>query len=272
MTKVYDGPIRLVVADLAGTTVDYGSCAPAGAFAELFNRHGVPITDEEARTPMGLQKRDHIVALTKMPRIAEAWRAEHGSAPDEAMVDVMYAEFIPIQVECLPRYADVIPGVIATVEALRARGIAVAATTGYNREMLEVVLSGAGERGFKPDFACCAEDVPLGRPAPWLIFRSMEALGAFPPASVLNIGDTLPDVESGRNAGAWSVGVTKTGNMLGLNREETEAAAEELIQPKIEAATVDMRKHGAHEAVSEFADCLSCIDDFEQRMSAGEQP
>jgi len=130
MPENYRGPIRLVVADLAGTTVDYGSCAPAGAFAELFERHGVPVTADEAREPMGLQKRDHIVALTKIPRVAAAWLAKHGSAPNEATIDKMYAEFIPIQVECLPKYADVIPGVLETIETLRARGIAVAATTG----------------------------------------------------------------------------------------------------------------------------------------------
>ena len=63
--------VQLAVVDLAGTTVDYGSCAPAGAFVELFRRRGVDITQEEARGPMGLQKRDHIVALTKLPRIGD---------------------------------------------------------------------------------------------------------------------------------------------------------------------------------------------------------
>ena len=272
MSKFYSGPIRLVVADLAGTTVDYGSCAPAGAFAELFERHGVPITAEEARGPMGLQKRDHIVALTKMPRIAEAWLAKHGSAPDEVTIDAMYAQFIPIQVECLPKYAETIPGVLDTIEALRAREIAVAATTGYNREMLEVVLAGAAAQGFQPDFSCCAEDVPQGRPAPWMIFRSMEALGVFPPAAVVNIGDTLPDVASGRNAGTWSVGITKTGNMLGLDLETTQATPTQALQLKLDQAAAEMLEHGAHTFVEAFADCLSCIDEFENCIAGGEQP
>jgi phosphonoacetaldehyde hydrolase len=45
-------PISLVVCDLAGTTVDYGSCAPLAAFIELFARHGVTASEEEARMPM----------------------------------------------------------------------------------------------------------------------------------------------------------------------------------------------------------------------------
>jgi len=272
MAKAYRGPIRLVVADLAGTTVDYGSCAPAGAFAELFERHGVPISAAEAREPMGLQKRDHIVALTKIPRVAEAWATKHGTAPDEATIDTMYAEFIPIQVECLPKYAEVIPGVLETIESLRARDILVAATTGYNREMLGVVLAGAAKQGFTPDFACCAEDVPQGRPAPWMIFRSMEALGVFPPAAVLNVGDTLPDVASGRNAGAWSIGVTRTGNMLGLDLVAANGMSEDEIQPQLETADTKMLEHGAYTVVDGFADCLSCIDEFEHRMAADERP
>ena len=269
MANEYQGPIRLVVTDLAGTSVDYGSCAPAGAFAELFERHGVSITDAEAREPMGLQKRDHILALTKIPRIAAAWRDKHGTDPDEATIDQMYAEFIPLQVECLPKYADVIPGVIETVEQLHARGIKVAATTGYNREMLEVVLAGAAKNGFVPDYSCCAEDVPLGRPAPWMIFRSMEALGIYPPQSVANIGDTLPDVQSGVNAGTWSIGVTKTGNMLGLNRQETESQSDDQLRPTLDTAAREMQDAGAHLVVDAFEDCLSCIEEIENRMATG---
>lgn len=272
MSSVYNGPIRLVVTDLAGTAVDYGSCAPAGAFAELFECHGVPITSAEARAPMGLQKRDHIVALTETPRIAEAWMAKHGSAPDESLIDNMYQEFVSIQVECLPNFDNVIPGVLETIEAFHARDILVAATTGYNREMLEVVLAGAAKHGFQPDFSCCAEDVPQGRPAPWMIYRSMEALGVFPAAAVVNLGDTLPDVESGYNARTWNVGVTRTGNMLGLDLDSAKDMPEEKIQPLLEEASARMQKHGAHTTIEAFADCLSCIDDFESRLAAGEQP
>ena len=267
MPSQYNGPIRLIVADLAGTTVDYGSCAPAGAFAELFERYGVSITDAEARQPMGLQKRDHIVALTKIPRIAEAWRAKHGNDPDDSTIDAMYAQFIPLQVECLPSYADLIPGVLETVDTLRARDIFVAATTGYNREMLEVVLAGAAEQGFVPDFACCAEDVPFGRPAPWMIYRCMEALAVYPPSAVITIGDTLPDVESGMNAGTWSVGISKTGNMLGLSREIAESKTEQEIRPSIEAATTTMQQHGADMVVDSFSDCLTAIEEFERRLA-----
>ena len=70
--------VRAVVVDWAGTIVDHGSRAPVEAFREVFRRRGVPITVEEARGPMGMEKRDHIVTLLSVPRIGEAWRQVHG--------------------------------------------------------------------------------------------------------------------------------------------------------------------------------------------------
>lgn len=59
--------ISAVIFDLAGTTVDYGSPAPAKPFVALFARHGVQISVEEARGPMGTRRRDHITALLAPP-------------------------------------------------------------------------------------------------------------------------------------------------------------------------------------------------------------
>ncbi|HEY2255245.1 MAG TPA: phosphonoacetaldehyde hydrolase, partial [Variovorax sp.] len=55
--------LQAVVFDWAGTIIDFGSCAPMGAFVNLFEQFGVGITIAEAREPMGLPKWDHIKAL-----------------------------------------------------------------------------------------------------------------------------------------------------------------------------------------------------------------
>jgi phosphonoacetaldehyde hydrolase len=166
----------------------------------------------------------------------------------------------------------VIPGVNDTVALLRARGIRVAATTGYNREMMRVVLRSAEAGGFVPDAACCAEDVPVGRPAPWMVFRSMEALGVFPPSAVVNIGDTVPDVASGVNAGAWSIGITRTGNMLGLDERAAAQLPPTEMKSRLAAAADALRAAGAHYAVESFAELPSVIDGIEARLSRGERP
>ena len=60
--------IRLIVFDWAGTTVDFGSRAPATAFTNVFAAHGVSMSDDEACGPMGLNKREHLVDSVNVSR------------------------------------------------------------------------------------------------------------------------------------------------------------------------------------------------------------
>jgi len=247
--------IRLVAFDLAGTTIDFGSRAPAGVFVELFARHGVTVSEAEARGPMGTAKRDHIAALAALPRVAEAWQKAHGGrTAGPAEIDELYAEFIPLQLESLPAFGDLIPGTLEAVAALRRSVIKVAVTTGYNTAMTDVVLAGARRQGFVPDAVVCASDVAAGRPAPWMIFRAMEATGVWPPAAVVAVGDTIADVEAARNAGVWAVGVTATGNMLGLSRAAHDALAPADRAARLAKARDAMLAAGAHAVIEGIGD------------------
>ena len=87
--------IEAVIFDWAGTTVDYGCFAPVKAFMEAFAHHGVPVTMEETRKPMGMLKRDHIRTMLHMERIAAEWKRVHGHEATEEAVDAVYAQFEP---------------------------------------------------------------------------------------------------------------------------------------------------------------------------------
>ena len=244
--KRYVGPIRLVIADLAGTTLDYGSRAPAGAFVELFRRYGMTATTGQARGPMGLHKRDHIREMLQRSRPGGAvGRGAQRRRMDRADVEAMFQEFIPLQLDVLPQFTEMIPGAVDTFQALRERGIALAATTGYNREMTDLVLAAAAQQGYRPDASVCAAEVAAGRPAPWMVYRCMEATGVYPRAAVVKVGDTLSDVEAGVNAGVWSVGVAQTGNMLGLGRAEAEALSREELEERLTPARDALARAGA---------------------------
>jgi phosphonoacetaldehyde hydrolase len=264
--------LKMVVVDLAGTTVDYGSCAPAGVFVDLFRRHGIKARMEDARAPMGLQKREHILTMASLPGIASQWQAVNGRACTSQDIDLLYKEFILLQVESLPNYSDLIPGTLQAVTEFHKRKLKVAATTGYNQEMMEIVLKNSAARGFVPDFAVCADDVSVGRPAPWMIYATMEKAGVYPPACVLNVGDTLADVSSGRNAGVWSVGVAATGNMAAANYHEWQTLPEFEKEQRLAAAREKMLANGAHYVVSGISDCVALIDEINARLAAGERP
>lgn len=264
--------IKLVIADMAGTTIDFGSLAPAGAFVELFRRSGLRATLAEARKPMGQHKRDHIRCMLAEPAIIEQHRARYGRAPTEADVEAFFHDFIPLQLKALPAFCTLIPGVEETVHFLRRRGVKFATSTGYNREMTELCLQAFRAADILPDFSVCAAEVPQGRPAPWMVYRAMEALLVPERAAILKIGDTIADVEEGRNAGCWSVGVSATGNMLGLEEAALHALAPEERAQRLAQARGELLQAGAHEVVESFAELPDLLQRLEDRLHRGEQP
>ncbi len=158
--------IEAVIFDWAGTTVDYGCFAPLEVFMKIFQKRGVEITAAEARKPMGLLKIDHVRALTEMPRIADEWKRVFGQLPTEADIHEMYEEFEEILFSILPSYATPIDEVKEVIASLRERGIKIGSTTGYTREMMEIVEKEAALQGYKPDFLVTPDDVPTRPPIP----------------------------------------------------------------------------------------------------------
>jgi phosphonoacetaldehyde hydrolase len=203
---------------------------------------------------MGTAKRDHIAALAALPNVAAAWRNKHGAPFTEADLDRLYAEFIPLQLDVLSDYGDLVPGTVEAAATLRARGVQMAITTGYDTSMMNVVLAAAARQGFLPDAAICASDVAAGRPAPWMIYRAMEACGVWPPRAVVAVGDTIADVEAAVNAGVVAVGVTATGNMLGLSRAAHDALAPAERAELLAAAAERMRAAGADAVIASIAE------------------
>jgi phosphonoacetaldehyde hydrolase len=256
-------PIQAVIFDWAGTTVDYGSRAPARVFIEIFRRRGVDITEPEARAPMGLSKREHLAAIAAMPRVAALWRDRYARQPNDADVQVMYDEFLPLQKETLANHSDVIPGVPEAVADCRRRGIKIASTTGYTRELLQVVAPLAARGGYCPDAAVCSDEVSAGRPAPWMNFRAAELLGVYPMASVLVVDDTPIGIAAGLNAAAITVAVTQTGNALGLAPEQVAALPSSELQKRLAVIDQQFREAGAHHllrSVAELPDLLDQLD------------
>jgi phosphonoacetaldehyde hydrolase len=264
--------IKLVVFDWAGTTIDFGCQAPAGAFVSAFTKLGVPVTLAEAREPMGLHKKDHIRAMFGNEVVAARWLEARGRGWDETDVEDLYREVTPLQLEAVERYGQLIPGVRKCVDELRARGIKIAGTTGYFRAAAMAVLDAAWKQGYVPDFSICADEVPGGRPAPWMIYRCMEAMKVYPPSAVLKVGDTAIDIEDGRNAGCWSVGVIDSSNEMGLTAEAFAALSETEKTMRRESVYRRFSTAGAHASVESLDELPSLISDLNTRLRNGERP
>jgi phosphonoacetaldehyde hydrolase len=261
-----------VILDWAGTIVDHGSCAPVAALREIFAAAGVPISTDEARRHMGLAKRTHVASILGLPEVRAKWVEARGRAPGSADIDDMYAGFIPKQLEVLEHHSGLIAGVQQAAERMRARGLRIGTTTGYNRAMLQYVLDRAREQGFVPDESLCPDDVPSGRPAPFMCYLNAVRMRVFPMWTLVKIGDTPVDVEEGLNAGMWTIGITRTGNEVGLPPAEWSAAAESERVRRLAHARAVLLDAGAHYVAESVAECDDVLDRIEDRLERGESP
>lgn len=264
--------IKLVVLDWAGTTIDFGCLAPSGAFVAAFAAKGVAVTLPEARGPMGLHKKDHIRAMLRTESVCAKWRDATGRAWTETDVEELYRDVTPRQLAAIEQYSDLVPGLLDVVKELRARQVKIAGSTGYFHAAANAVLAAAERQGYTPDFNICADDVSAGRPAPWMIFRCMEATGVYPPAAVVKVGDTIVDIEDGRNAGCWSVGVVDSSNEVGLIAAEFAALAEDEKDSRREEVAKRYTAAGAHAVIDSLTELPALIAEFELRLARGERP
>jgi phosphonoacetaldehyde hydrolase len=271
-TRSYCGPLQAALLDWAGTTLDYGCMAPAVVFIEVYKRHGVEITMEEAREPMGAHKKVHIRKISQIPSVASRWQKVHGKACTEEDIESMFKQFIPLQLACLAEYADLIPGTIEAVDRMRSRHLKIGSTTGYTGEMMHILQDEAKKRGYEPDVTVCATDVPAARPAPWMCLRNAEKLGIYPMAAIVKIGDTLPDIEEGLNANMWTIGLAKTGNEFGMQEKDVLMLNAQDLSMRLERAKMRMFQTGAHYVVDSISDVGPCIDDINRRLKSGEMP
>jgi len=187
--------IQLVVFDMAGTTVRDGGQVPA-AFVSALSAYGIDVPPEQLTRVRGASKREAILQFVP-------------DGPDRARVaDAAYAAFRARLTVLYARGVEPIAGAEDVFRTLRAKGVRVALTTGFDRDITTLLLHALGWTRDTVDAVVCGDDVKQGRPAPYLIFHAMEATGAADVRRVAAVGDTTLDLAAGANAGvAWNIGV-----------------------------------------------------------------
>ena len=211
MVRRYQGKVKAVVLDWAGTVLDCGVYSPAIAFVEVFKREGVPITMEEAREPMGTHKRVHIQKVTQLESVRKRWFDRYGLFPTEDDIQRMYENFIPMQLASLEKYATMITGAVNTVNLLREEfNLKIGSTTGFTSSMVDVLKGPATKQGYTPDCYVAADEVPQARPFPYMVWLNAIRLDVNPIEAIVKVDDTADGVKEGTSAGCWSVGLAET--------------------------------------------------------------
>lgn len=261
--------IKAVIFDWAGTIIDYGCMAPTQVFIEVFQKRGIEVTVEEARAPMGLAKKDHVRLLAFLWSVQQQWHTIYDRYPSETDVDELYAELEPALAKIVKNFCDPVPGAVGLIESLKNQGIKVGTTTGYVSEMMNNIIPLATDNGLIPNAVVNSSDVIAGRPAPWMIYRNCEELDVYPLSNMVKIGDTVADIQEGINAGMWTIGVTKSGNEVGLSLEESEKADPEWLKAKIGSASEKLLLAGADYVVEGVWDCGPILEDIDLMIALG---
>lgn len=84
------------------------------------------------------------------------------------------------------------------------------------------ILPLACAAGYSPDNIVCGDDLSEGRPAPLMMYRCFADLGVSPPETVIKVDDTTPGIAEGKAAGCVTVGVSLSGNYVGLDEQTYE--------------------------------------------------
>ena len=162
------------------------------------------------------------------------------------------------------------PEPFAAIDALRARGIRIAGTTGYTRPIMDVLEPLAAAAGYAPELTVCAGDLPAGRPTPLMMWYAMAKLGVWPAASVVKVDDTAPGIGEGKAAGAWTVGIALTGNATGLSAEELAALSQSDRTRLRDHAAAELRD--ADMVIDSIADLPEAVAAIDARLAAGQRP
>lgn len=194
--------IDLIVFDLAGTTVKENFDVQR-TLKDSFANIGQEITIEQASLVMGIPKPIAIRQLLE----------SNGKASvSDDLIRSIHADFVKKMISFYEKDQTVEEnqGVSETFRQLKALGIKVFVDTGFDRPIVDTLLSRMGwEKNHLIDGSVTSDEVAHGRPHPDLIFRAMELASVNDARRVAKVGDTLSDLGEGVAAGCgWVIGIT----------------------------------------------------------------
>ena len=187
--------VKLVVFDLAGTTVDdniNGLPLVTVAMQEAFKNSGLEILPENVNEVRGMEKREAIRTLLG---------TNHCS-----LVEKIFTDFKIALDRNLNKLSHEISGTTEVFYELKRQDIKIAVGSGFPQKVVENIVEALNWTG-KVDFISSAELEGHGRPHPCLIKSAMTKFGISDVWKVVKVGDTKLDIQEGKNAGCWTVAV-----------------------------------------------------------------
>lgn len=209
--------IKLVVFDMAGTTVDEDNVVYKTVRAAI-NAAGYDFTQEQVQ--------EHGAGKEKSQAIRDVLALDGQTHSDDEVAKI-FADF---KFRLAKAYDELDvqqqPGAAELFSALHERGIKVVLNTGYDRTTAEGLVNKLEWTiGEQIDGLVTASDVEHGRPGPDMIYLAMKQTGVESSSNVAKVGDSQIDIEEGKNANCrFTFGIT-TGAQSRLLLEELNPTA-----------------------------------------------
>jgi len=186
-----DTGIQLVILDVGGTLIEDRGDVVATLQSTMAKR-AIVVTAAEIGPWRGAAKRaviQHFVDL----------HSKKSDAERQTLASAIYQDF-NAQLNAAYRTVPPIPGAEEVIRKLREYGYLIAATTGFDREIVVPIFRRLGwEKYFVAVVA--SNDVSRGRPSPYMLFHAMETAQVDSVAAVMAVGDTPLDLQAANNAG-----------------------------------------------------------------------
>ena len=196
-------PIQLAMFDMAGTTVNDkvdGHPLMVISMMRAFAKHGIELVPDIINKHRGKQKAEAIQTLLKEV-------VELSPADAERVGDGVYCDFLYELERDLSSISE-IDGATELFRHLKSKDIYIGVGSGFPMQIVQAIISRLGWLGKGLlDYVGSAEQVGVGRPNPKMIHDAMQQLSVTDGRKVVKIGDTVVDVQEGKNAGAWTVAV-----------------------------------------------------------------
>jgi len=198
--------IQLAVFDIAGTTVkDKGNVSVA--FMNAFKEYNLEVAREAVSKVMGFRKKDAIRMLLEK---STATSPDNNHDLIEQIHDAFTRNIIS-SYETDPELKPM-PQAEEIFTVLKQGGIKIALNTGFTRAITDTILQRLQWAELPAiDMVICSDEVPQGRPFPYMIHSIMLQMDVTDSRAVVKIGDTKVDIEEGRNAGCGMVVSVTTG-------------------------------------------------------------
>lgn len=215
MTRDLLDNIDLMVCDMAGTTVQEGGLVYK-TLQNCMRQGGLEFSDEAFHPWHGAKKEAVIEHFARQAGMSDAeLEVKIIKISDDFIAAIDEAYFDD---ESTISHIDV--GLMSYFRTLQKVGIKIGLDTGYPQNIQEGLVK---RLGFDKvvDGYISSYDVREGRPYPYMIHRLMERLGIESVHRVAKVGDSVRDIEEGRNAGCGLV----VGVLSGADSQEALFAA-----------------------------------------------